>query len=240
MSIVIAAKNISFSYGETEILKDISFDVKRGSVSALIGPNGSGKTTLLRVLMGFLKPQQGSITILGKTPPVIRHQIGYVPQRFNFDRTFPITIEEFMRFSCPDCSLKKIKQNLKHLDLDNKYRTQLGSLSGGQLQRVLVARALLRNPKVLMLDEPASGIDIGGEKNFYELVTHASRAHNTTTVIVSHELNIVYRFTDQVICINKRLVCDGPPKKVLTTKVLQKLYGPDVSIHDYPGGHAHA
>jgi len=229
---VIEAKDISVSIEGNKILENITFSVDRGAVTAIIGPNGSGKTTLLRTLIGLLPFQPGGrIVVLGKKPRESRPKVGYVPQRFTFDRSFPITVREFLRFSCPGCDELKLKKYLSHFQMDEKENDQLGNLSGGQLQRVLIVRELIRDPLILYLDEPASGIDVSGEMNFYDIIRHISGDHGTTVVMVSHEMDIVYQFATQVLCLNKTLCCAGLPSKVLTSDVLEKLYGKDVALY---------
>ncbi|HET6370023.1 MAG TPA: ATP-binding cassette domain-containing protein, partial [Nitrospiria bacterium] len=134
----VQAEGLWFSFGSDEpILEDVTFSIPQGSITSVIGPNGSGKTTLLKVLLGFLCPRKGKVRILGKPPRQARGEIAYVPQRFSFDKSFPITVLEFLQFSHPECSKEKIVRYLDHLDMGNMLNMKLGSLSGGQLQRVL-------------------------------------------------------------------------------------------------------
>ena len=230
---VISVKDLSFSYNGEPILENINFDVPQGSLTALIGPNGSGKTTLLKVLLGFLEPKRGSVSVLGTKPAYIRKKVGYVPQRFSFDKTFPVTVFEFLQLSSPTCSKEKIMERLSHLGMEKMSGKLIGSLSGGQLQRVLAVRALLENPEILYLDEPASGIDVGGEENFYQMIFHLHKEHKTTVVMVSHEIDIVYGFADQVICINKSLLGRGAPQQVLTPELIQNLFGKEATIYGH-------
>lgn len=222
----IEVQNLSFSYTPAEkTLEGVSFVIPHGSICALVGPNGSGKTTLLKILIGLLTPSGGGVLILGKPPKESRAFIGYVPQRFSFDKTFPITVFEFLRMSHPIRARKEIVTYLQHLNMDVHIDARLGVLSGGQLQRVLICRAMLSDPAILFLDEPVSGVDVGGEQTFYELIAHLHREHNTTIVMVSHELDVVANFADLVLCINKKLVCEGKPEHVFTTDTLTELYG---------------
>ena len=237
MEHVIEAKNLSFIYEKEPILKDISFEITKGNIVAIVGPNGSGKTTLLKALLGFLAPQRGSITVFGKPPSQIREKVGYVPQHFEFDRSFPITVLEFLKVSCSGCSEEKIREYLSHLGVEGIPQERLGSLSGGQLQRVLVVRAMLHDPEILYLDEPASGIDVGGERDFYQLISHIHQDHGTTIIMVSHEIDVVYAFADQVICVNRKLVCSGVPTQVLTPEVLHELYGKDTTLYHHKEKH---
>ena len=167
---IITLENIAFSYRKGyDVLHGVSFSITEGDIVLLIGPNGSGKTTLLKGMMGLLKPRTGNITIDGDLPKNKRDIIGYVPQRVSFDTSFPITVREFLSVSYRS-SLDRMQQVLNQVGAGVLLNATIGTLSGGQFQRVLIARALLGNPKILFLDEPVSGIDIGGEENFYKLI----------------------------------------------------------------------
>jgi len=232
----VQAEGLWLSFGSDEpVLQDVSFSIPQGGITAIIGPNGSGKTTLLKVLLGFLSPQKGKVWVLGKTPEQARGEVAYVPQRFTFDKTFPITVFEFLQLSHPHCSQEKIAQYLGHLSIAETLQMKLGSLSGGQLQRVLIERSMLGDPKVLFLDEPSAGIDIVGVQTFYELVSHLHREHGTTVVMVSHELDVVANYADLVLCLNRKLVCQGRPQQVLTPDMLTDLYGKEAALYR----HAH-
>lgn len=229
----IEVKNITVAFDDNTLIDQMSFEITQGDIAVIIGPNGSGKTTLLKAMAGLIEPRSGYIHIFGKHPHDVRREIGYVPQRFSFDRTFPITVKEFLKLSACPSEYAYIDELLGHVNMAAKKEARLSNLSGGELQRILIARALLRKPQILFLDEPASGIDIAGEQNFYELVKHIHIKHKVTIVIVSHELDIVFKFADQVLCINKKLVCYGAPKKVLTDEVFKELYGHDVGIYEH-------
>jgi ABC-type Mn2+/Zn2+ transport system ATPase subunit len=230
----VRAEQLWFSFGSDKpVLQDVSFSVPRGSITVVIGPNGSGKATLLKVLLGLLPPQRGEVWVFGKTPQQAREEMAYVPQRFTFDKSFPITVLEFLQLSHPHCSKEKIAEYLSHLNISETLHMKLGSLSGGQLQRVLIERSMLGDPKVLFLDEPAVGIDIAGEQTFYELVSHLHREHGSTVVMVSHELDVVANYADQVLCLNRRLVCQGKPEQVLTPETLQNLYGKEAMLYQH-------
>jgi len=230
----VQAEQLWFSYGSDDpILQDVSFSIPQGSIAAIIGPNGSGKTTLLKILLGFLFPQQGKVWILGKTPQQARGDVAYVSQRFSFDKSFPITVLEFLQLSHPQCAKEKIVQYLSHLKIAETLNMKLGSLSGGQLQRVLIERAMLGDPKILFLDEPAAGIDIGGEQPFYELVLHLHREHGSTVIMVSHELDVVANYAGLVLCLNRKLVCQGKPEQALSPETLRELYGKEVALYHH-------
>lgn len=232
---IIDVKGLSLSYGAEEILHGISFAIKKGQIVAVIGPNGSGKTSLIKAVIGIL-PYDGTVKILGQHVSEILSDIGYLPQQFSFDRSFPITVQEFLKLSLLTGQAEHaITEKLAEVGMVEQIDQLLGNLSGGQLQRVLIARALLNNPRILILDEPATGVDIGAERNFYQLIRHLNKTHDITVIFVSHELDLVYDFADQVICLNKNLVCMGIPRKVLTADKLEELYGGGLSHHHHHG-----
>lgn len=236
---ILEAENLTIGYNDTPVVENISFSATQGSVTAIIGPNGSGKTTLLKGLMGLLPPRSGRVCVFGEAPKAVRRRVGYVPQRFDFDRSIPITVMEFLHVSAPHVGASMVRERLTHLGAGGLEKALLHTLSGGQLQRVLIVRALLHDPAILYLDEPASGIDVGGEKTFYDLIAHVREEHKMTIVMVSHEIDVVYRFADQVVCINRTMVCHGAPMQALTPEALQKLYGGPTALYPHNKGHNH-
>lgn len=231
----IAVANCTVALGGTTVLNDVSFHVGQGEIAALIGPNGSGKTTLLKTILGLIPPQSGEIRVFGKHLHAVRNLIGYVPQRFDFDRVFPITVGEFMDLARhPHCPKSRIVEKLKEVGLPKRtIDANLGALSGGQMQRVLIAQAILNNPSMLLLDEPSSGIDIAGEATFYEIIEHLNKRHDTTILLVSHDIAMVAGMVDSVICVNKKLLCYGPPSSALTARQISELFGPG-RLYDHP------
>jgi zinc transport system ATP-binding protein len=225
--------NVTFEYLKgAPVIENVSFSIPEKGTTILIGPNGSGKTTLLKIMIGLLEPTSGTIRIHGKKPKYMRKNIGYVPQKLYFDKTFPITVLEFLQLA--DTSSKdEILQILESVGAKDLIASRIGELSGGQLQRTLIARSLLGKPKILFLDEPVSGIDIGGEQNFYELIKTVQDQHDITVVMVSHEVNIVSQIADQVICINKEMLCSGEPSTTLLPEVIEQLYGKNVSLYEH-------
>ena len=225
----------SVSYHDAEaIVHDVSFCIPKGAVAALIGPNGSGKTSLLRAMLGLI-PSRGTITLLGKHLHAVRPFIGYVPQHFPFDHSFPITVAEYMELARHrHCPRSRIKEKIKEVGLPiGVLRERLGNLSGGQLQRVLIAQAILNNPSILFLDEPSSGIDVAGAATFYELIAHLNKAHHTTILLVSHDIAVVAKLVDLVVCINKKLLCVGPPNTALTEAHLTELFGEENGLYTH-------
>ncbi len=221
-------------------IEDIFFTVAPGTITMLIGPNGSGKSTVMRAVLDLVA-YEGEVRILGKPLHEVYREVGYVPQRFSFDEKFPITVDEFLNVSVshyiPD--RKQLRESI-HRALGEVgalgFRTQkLSALSGGQLQRVILARAIAHRPKLLLLDEPESGIDVGGEQTFYDLVQRLVKEEQMAVLVASHELDIVYTYANQVICINKRMFCSGVPREVLNQEMFMDLYGRHLRFY----GHEH-
>ncbi len=228
----VSTDNLTVRYGDQVILDRLSFAIPQKSITAIIGPNGSGKTTLLKALLDLI-PHQGTVRILGTALRHARSDIGYVPQRFTFDASFPITVTEYISLAQNKKDQTAIDTQLTEVGMQNQNQQLLGQLSGGQLQRILVAKALVNQPKILFLDEPAAGIDISGERNFYELIQHLNEEHGVTILVVSHEIDIVYKYATQVICLNKQMLCMGKPQEVLTSDTLKNLYGQETSLYQH-------
>jgi zinc transport system ATP-binding protein len=219
---LIEAKGVKVKLGKQEVLSELNFDIVEGAITMIIGPNGAGKTTLMKAILGLVE-HSGKI----KVNAAVQGKLGYVPQKFDFDRNFPITVSELLEFALIEKVEGKIEAALAEVDMLEHADKKLGELSGGQLQRVLIARAIVNEPKLLFLDEPTAGIDSEGEQTFYEIIRHLNTHHGVTVVLISHEISIVYRYATQVLCLNRKLVCSGDPHDEVTREVLEKLYGKD-------------
>jgi ABC-type Mn2+/Zn2+ transport system ATPase subunit len=223
---ILKVENLNVSRSGEKVLQNLSFSVNQNEVLVILGPNGAGKTTLLRALLGFL-PHQGKITWNTK-------DIGYLPpqefvQRKNLP---PLNIEEFFKFK--KVSKDQIINILSQVNLDPKLLSrQFGALSTGQFQRMLIAWALVDNPKVLLFDEPTAGIDIGGEETIYTLLHKFWEEKQLTILLVTHDLNIVWEHASNVLCLNKKHSCFGKPKKVLNVEELKKLYGTNIKFYKH-------
>jgi len=222
---ILKVKKLNVKLENEEIIKDLSFEVKEGDVLTILGPNGAGKTVLLKTLLGIL-PYKGEIK-WGKEV-----KIGYVPQRLPFIKETPMSIEEF--FGLKGASKKEIEKTLNSVGFeDNFLNKNIGELSSGQFQRILIAWALIGNPDVLLFDEPTTGIDIEGEETIYGLLVKLKKERDLTILLVTHDLSVVFKFSNYVICLNKCPICQGSPKEVLITETLQKLYGEEVKFYEH-------
>lgn len=219
---ILTVSNLSFGVARREILHEISFTLSDDETLAIIGPNGAGKTVLVRCLLNLL-PHQGKVCWDKNI------KVGYVPQKLFVEKDLPLAVVEFLAFK--EKNAIKIKEVLLRVGFDADKlptKTKMGVLSGGELQRVLIAYALLGNPNVLIFDEPTSGVDMTGEGTIYDLL-HKLRAEKHLAIIfISHELEIVNRYADTVLCLNKEKVCYGAPHKAVTHETLTKLYGEEV------------
>ena len=229
---IIKVDHLSVRYDGQVVLKDLSLDIQKGEIVAVIGPNGSGKTTFIRAILGLV-PYQGVVQINGKPIQSSLTKIGYVPQTFSFDRSIPMTVGEFLALSYKKVKPRKLKHALLEVDMRRYEHHQIGSLSGGQFQRVLIARSILNDPFILVLDEAISEIDTAGEKSFYDIISHLNKVHETTVILISHEIQMIYKFADHIICLNRELICHGKPKDAITKEVLERLYGQDIRFQEH-------
>ncbi len=231
---ILEIQNLTVKYNDHVILNNLYYHVNSGEIVAIIGPNGSGKTTMLKAILGLI-PYQGKIKILGGSQKQALKQIGYVPQKFDFDKTFPLTVKEFLNFVKTN-NVEWREEVLHEVGVSALLEKRIGELSGGQLQRMLIAKALLKEPKLLLLDEATSGVDIAAEMTFYELIEHLNKTHNLTIMLISHEVNMVYTFATQILCLNRDLVCNGNPKEAITQEVLERLYGKSIAFRPHEHG----
>ena len=234
MAPVLEVKDLTVRFAGCTALDRVSFNIEQDAIIAVIGPNGSGKTTLLKAILGLV-PFQGEIRLFAKPVRQVLPQVGYVPQRFAFDSTFPLTVEEFINLTCRTPEKLPVHGILDEVGMKTFKGKLIGELSGGQLQRVLIAHAMLHQPKILFLDEATGGIDIEGQADFYSTIQRLNREHGVTVMMVSHEISMVYKFTDRIICLNRDLISHGETKTALTREVLKKLYGDsaDLKAHDH-------
>jgi zinc transport system ATP-binding protein len=219
------------------VLENICLDLELGDFLGLIGPNGGGKTTLIRAMLGLIKPSRGTVRILDREPEAARRSIGYLPQKTFFDRSFPVTALEvvlmgrfskaglFRRYSLPD--REAALRALEAVGLKDLAGRQVGSLSGGEQQRVLVARSLVSEPQLLLLDEPTAGVDAAQQTEFYELLSRLN-AGGMTIILVSHDISAVSTYVNKIACLNQRLYYHG--SKELAAEEIERAYGCPVEM----------
>lgn len=229
-------KNIFVRFSNCYVLSNISFSLISNRIVTLIGPNGAGKSTLIRVILGLIKPDLGSVI---RKPNIL---IGYVPQKIYLNHLLPITVERFMQLSKikKDVNILKV---LKRVNAESLRYLPLQKLSGGEIQRVLLAKALLNNPQLLILDEPLQGVDIMGQLDLYKLINKIRSEIQCSVFIVSHDLNFVMAKTDYVICLNKHICCSGAPKKVFKSSEFISIFGLErikkLAIYQHNHDHVH-
>ncbi len=234
---IIELNNVSFSYTTEEVVKNVSLQIHKGDYLGIIGPNGGGKSTLLKLMLGVLKPTQGTVKLFGQD---IKHfkdwsKIGYVPQKTYFDMNFPVTVEEVVAmgrygkrglFHFPtDKDAKKVQQALEQVEMLQFRNRQIGDLSGGQQQRVFIARALVVEPEVIFLDEPTVGVDVKTQQQFYELLRKLNGELDLTLVLVSHELDVIAHESTEIAYINRTLDYYGDPNEFLKGEYFHELIG---------------
>jgi len=231
--------NVSFSYGGPVVLENISLVVEEGEFIGVVGPNAGGKSTLLKLMLGLMEIATGSIKIAGKDPSEGRRLIGYVPQHPPFARDFPITVEQTVllgRLGTARVVGGWTKQDreiarrvMMETEIANIQSRRLSTLSGGQLQRVLLARALASEPKILMLDEPTANIDIRMESDIFDLLKQLNE--RSTIIVVSHDIGFISQYVNRVACVNRTLVCHST--MAIDGKIIQQLYGGDVHMVEH-------
>lgn len=234
---IIEVRDVSFSYNGERVLEDITLDIHQGDYLGIIGPNGSGKSTLVKLIIGLLKPKKGEVFLFGEPMAHFRewHKIGYVPQKIHVDPQFPATVWEVVsmgRFAGKHFwqQLNKhdrlhINRSLDEVGIRDLKDRQIGSLSGGQLQRVFIARALVTEPEVIFLDEPTVGVDLETQKQFYALLKRLNQELDLTLVLVSHDLETVASETTEVACINRTMCYEKSPKEMTKHQIIQAMYG---------------
>ncbi len=223
-------EGLSVSLGGREVLRDLRFAVAEGSALAVIGPNGAGKTVLFRALIGAL-PHRGVI----RWAPGAR--LGYVPQKLDIERDLPVTGRDFLRARAALARAPRADEDrvLGLVALPRAVAAQsISALSGGQFQRLLLAFALLGRPTVLLCDEPTAGVDEPGEERLYEMIGRVQRSERLTLLLISHELNVVFRHATEVLCLSRDTPCLGPPEAILTPERIAQVYGAPVEYHHHP------
>lgn len=218
MTNLVSLENISVSFGARRVLSDISLTLNAGRILTLLGPNGAGKSTLVRVVLGLVKPDTGTLTRDRNL------RIGYVPQKLHLDATLPLTVSRFMRLR-PGVKKSDIAPALHRVKAAHLAEAPMQKLSGGETQRVLLARALLNQPQLLVLDEPTQGVDVNGQIALYDLINKLRHELDCAVLMVSHDLHLVMAKTDEVLCLNHHICCSGTPEAVSTHPQFISMFG---------------
>jgi zinc transport system ATP-binding protein len=233
---------VDVGYGDVRVLEHIDLTVESGDFLGIIGPNGSGKTTLLRVMLGLREPDRGAVRLFGHPPATFRQwgRLGYVPQRATLDPALPVTVSEVVATGLV-ASLglfgrtgarerQRIDEVLAQVGMQAHADARIGPLSIGQQQRVLIARALVSKPELLILDEPTGGVDPEAQTSFYALLRHLNRERDVTLILVSHDIGVVAKEVTKLACLNRRLIFHGRPADFLSDAALTALYGPSMGL----------
>jgi zinc transport system ATP-binding protein len=234
-SSLIEASGLGYRIGTQTILEGISLHLQAGEILTVIGPNGAGKTTLLKLLLGLLEPTAGSVR------RDARLRIGYMPQRLAIDPALPLSVRRFLQIA--DRRPGRVADVAAEVGVAHLLGTPLAAVSGGEFQRVLLARALLREPRLLMLDEPVQGVDVGGQAELYALIKEVRARHGCAVLMISHDLHLVMAATDTVLCLNRHVCCAGQPEAVSMHPAYLQLFGrqgaSEIAVYTHHHDHAH-
>ena len=233
---LIKVQNVGLYKNEKWLVRGVSLEVKRGEIVTLIGPNGSGKTTTAKIALGIYKNIEGKVS-------KFTEKVGYVPQKISIDWTLPIRVIDFMLLT-QNLSDEEIIDALKLTGVEHLKNNNLSNLSGGEFQRVLIARAIAKNPDLLVLDEPVQGVDFKGELALYELIKEISEKLGCGILLISHDLHVVMSATDHVLCLNGHVCCSGTPQAVVKDSKYKELFGERastiLSIYEHDHDHTHS
>ena len=234
--ILIKLENVGIFQDNKWLVHDVSLEIERSKILTLIGPNGSGKTTTAKIALGIHKNIKGKVT-------KNTNKIGYVPQKISIDWTLPIRVIDFMSLT-QTLQFDEVVSALKLTEVEHLKHNDLRSLSGGEFQRVLMARAIAKKPDLLVLDEPVQGVDFTGEIALYELIKKISDELNCGILLISHDLNVVMSKTDYVVCLNGHVCCSGTPMNVANNKNYKELFGDQastlLSVYEHKHDHTHS
>ena len=234
--ILLKVENASFSKNNKYLVKGVSLEVKEGEIVTLIGPNGSGKSTTAKIALGIYKNIEGKVERF-------TNKIGYVPQKISIDWTLPIRVIDFMSLT-EEPTEEQINIALNLTSVEHLRKKNLSDLSGGEFQRVLIARAIAKQPNFLVLDEPVQGVDFKGEIALYELIKKISEELNCGILLISHDLHVVMSATDFVVCLNGHVCCSGTPEAVSKNNEYQELFGDRassiLSLYEHKHDHTHS
>ena len=235
-NLLVSLENAGIFKSPKWLIRGVSLEVKSGQIVTLIGPNGSGKTTTAKMVLNILEPDEGSLKRY-------TNKIAYVPQKINIDWTLPLRVVDFMRLT-NNLSNNEIIDSLNQTGVEKLFKEQIHGLSGGEFQRVLLARAIAKKPELLVLDEPVQGVDFNGEIDLYNIIKNISANLNCGILLVSHDLHFVMSATDHVVCLNGHICCSGKPSAVIKDKAYIELFGEHrsktLTYYQHDHDHTHA
>lgn len=239
-AIAVEVERLTLDFNGEPLFTDLNLTINRGEFVAIIGPNGSGKTSFVKLLLGLYQPTSGHVH-------VHENRIGYVPQALNKDEYSPMTVRELLSLKMQKSSFwfprkgqeERLRAVLRRTHVEQVLDTNVRHLSGGEFQRVMIAYALVGDPGLLILDEPVSGIDIHGEQEFFDMIEEIHAAGDITVMMISHDIDVVYRYATQVICLNRKLVCQGIPSAVLTRETIEQTFSTKHGIYHHAHGEGH-
>lgn len=218
-NLLLRVKDLGVKHAQKWVVKNVDLNVRRGEIVTLIGPNGAGKSTCIKAILNLVKYETGDIEFIDNI------QIGYVPQKMNIDWTLPLTVKRLMTLTGRHKEAD-IQDALEKVGISHLSNQSVQTLSGGEFQRALLARAIIRKPDLLILDEPVQSVDFSGEIELYELIRNIRDMLNCGILLISHDLHIVMAETDYVICLNKHICCSGHPTIVAQNEEYKRLFGP--------------
>ena len=234
---VIALEDMWASLDGHTVLEGITFSLREGTFLGVIGPNGAGKTTLIRVILGLVKPVRGTVRVMGMSPGELKHElhhIGYMPQQVLFDPLFPVSVYDVVMMGRTCCigtlrfprrsDREAVMESIAAVGLRGLEKRPIGELSGGQQKRAFLARALCLETRILLLDEPTSGLDVDAQEKFMDLLARLKADMGLTVLFVSHDVNVLARFADEIVCINRTMHLHGKPLEVLGSERLKEAY----------------
>tara|TARA_R110000822_G_scaffold187752_8_gene326577 strand:+ start:10346 stop:11110 length:765 start_codon:yes stop_codon:yes gene_type:complete len=228
---LVELQGISKRFNDVTVLSGVDLRLEPEQILTLIGPNGAGKTTLVKIVLGLLKADEGQVS----RHPELR--IGYMPQKLHIDPTLPVTLGRFLKLAEPDLAL--CRNALKEVGIEKMMSLPLQSLSGGEMQRALLARAILRKPNILVLDEPVQGVDVAGQEALYRLIGQLRDRLHCGVLMVSHDLHLVMSATDEVVCLNQHICCHGHPDQVSNNPAFLELFGSKTAPYTHNHDHHH-
>lgn len=233
--VVVELRDVSVSYDNNEAISNISITITGGEIVTIIGPNGAGKSTLVKTIAGLTYPSKGAVFRPHSSI------VGYVPQRLFIDKSMPLKVSRFLRLA--QSRKSNCREALERVNASQLWSKQVHSLSGGELQRVLLARAISRAPDLLLLDEPLQGVDVGGQIQLYQLISDIRQELNCAVVMVSHDLHLVMAQTDHVVCLNHHICCEGKPESISTHPEYIRLFGThsanSIAVYTHHHDHHH-